>query len=46
MWVGGGFYFARRGVTAEDTLQRRPAIRAALLVVAGLVVWMLGLYRA
>lgn len=46
MWVGGGFLFARKGVTAEDRLDRRNAIRAAVLVAAGLVVWMLGLYLA
>src|SRR5262249_29578979 len=45
-WVGGGFWFARRGVTAEDRLDRRTAIRAGLLVAAGLLVWMLGLYKA
>jgi hypothetical protein len=46
MWVGGGFLFARKGVTAEDRLDRRNAIRAAVLIAAGLVVWMLGLYQA
>jgi hypothetical protein len=46
MWVGGGFWLARRGVTAEDKLDRKYAIRAAALIAVGLVVWMLGLYKA
>jgi hypothetical protein len=45
-WVGGGFWFARRGVSADDQLDRRTAIRSGLLVVAGLGLWMLGLYNA
>jgi len=45
-WVGGGFWFARRGVTADDQLDRREAIRGGLLVLVGLVVWMVGLYNA
>ena len=45
-WVGGGFWFARRGVTADDQLDRRTAIRSGLLIAAGLLVWMLGLYNA
>jgi hypothetical protein len=45
-WVGGGFWLARRGVTAEDKLVPRVAARAGLLIVIGLAVWMLGLYRA
>jgi hypothetical protein len=45
-WVGGGFWFARRGVTAEDKLDRRTAIRSGLLVAVGLLAWMLGLYKA
>lgn len=45
-WVGGGFWFARRGVTAEDRLERRTAARAGLVIAVGLIVWMLGLYRA
>jgi hypothetical protein len=46
MWVGGGFWLARRGVTADDQLDRKNAIRAAALIVVGLVLWMLGLYKA
>jgi len=45
-WVGGGFWFARRGVTADDKLERRTAIRAGLVIVVGLAAWMLALYRA
>ena len=45
-WVGGGFLFAWRGVTAEDRLDKKAAARAGLLVLVGLLVWMLGLYRA
>jgi hypothetical protein len=45
-WVGGGFWFARRGVSADDQLDRRTAIRSGLLVAAGLLLWMLGLYNA
>jgi hypothetical protein len=45
-WVGGGFWLARRGVTADDRLDRRNAIRAGALVAVGLVLWLLGLYKA
>ena len=46
LWVGGGLYFALRGVGADDRL-RPPAARLAVVLIAlGLVVWMLGLYRA
>ena len=46
VWIGGGVLFAMRGVTAEDRLERRPAITAGVLVMAGLVVWLVGLYNA
>lgn len=45
-WVAGGFWLARRGLTAEERLDRRTATRAALLIAAGILVWMLGLYKA
>lgn len=45
-WVGGGFWLARRGVTPDDQLARKPATRAAVLIAAGLIVWLLGLYKA
>jgi hypothetical protein len=46
VWIGGGVLFALRGVSAEDRLERRPAITAGLLVMAGLFVWLIGLYNA
>src|SRR5690606_36113440 len=46
LWIGGGVLFALRGVSAEDRLVARPAITAGVAVVAGLLVWMLGLYNA
>lgn len=45
-WLGGGFLFAFRGVTADDRLDARPAAASGVLVAVGLVVWMLGLYYA
>lgn len=45
-WVGGGFWFARRGVTEDGKLERKVAARAGLLIAAGILVWMLGLYQA
>lgn len=46
MWLGGAFLFALRGVGRNDRLQVGPARLAAVLVAVGLVVWMLGLYKA
>jgi hypothetical protein len=46
VWIGGGVLFAMRGVSAEDRLERRPAITAGVLVMAGLFVWLVGLYNA
>lgn len=46
VWIGGGVLFALRGVSAEDRLVRRPAITAGVLIMAGLVVWLVGLYNA
>ncbi len=45
-WVGGGFWFARRGVDLEDKLVPRTAARAGVLIAVGLLVWMVGLYLA
>jgi hypothetical protein len=45
-WVGGGFWFAWRGVGADDRLVRRQAIVAGVLVAVGLLVWMVSLYNA
>jgi hypothetical protein len=47
LWVGGGFLFSWRGVSATgDRLDRKTAARAGVMIALGLVVWMLGLYRA
>jgi hypothetical protein len=46
LWLGGGFLFALRGVTDEDRLVPRTAARAGVMVACGLVIWMLGLYKA
>ena len=46
MWLGGGVLFAVRGVSREDTLVPRMAAASGILVAVGLVVWMLGLYKA
>jgi hypothetical protein len=45
-WVGGGFYFAWRGIGSDDKLVRRQAARAGVVILVGLVVWMLSLYKA
>ncbi len=45
-WVGGGFYFAWRGVGPDDKLERRAAARAGIVVLVGLAVWMFSLYQA
>jgi hypothetical protein len=46
LWLGGGFLFALRGVTSDDTLVPRTAMYAGIMVASGLIVWMLGLYLA
>jgi hypothetical protein len=45
-WVGGGFYFAWKGITPDDRLDRRASALSGIFVLVGLLVWMLGLYRA
>jgi len=45
-WVGGGFWFARRGVSEDGKLVRRTAARAGLAIALGIIVWMLGLWQA
>jgi hypothetical protein len=45
-WIGGGFLFAWRGLTADDKLDARKAGLAGILVAVGLLVWMISLYRA
>ena len=46
LWIGGGVVFALRGVTSDDRLAPRPAATAGVMVAVGLVIWMLGLYKA
>jgi hypothetical protein len=46
LWVGGGLYFALRGVSADDRLVPPAARLSVVLIAVGLVVWMLGLYKA
>lgn len=46
VWVGGGFLFAWRGVSKDDRLQVGISKVAGALVVSGLLLWMLGLYKA
>lgn len=46
LWIGGGVHLAWRGFTADDRLDLRPAVRAGLCVLVGLVAWGLGLYLA
>ncbi len=46
LWIAGAVVFVVRGVTASGVLARRPAIAAAVFVVMGLVIWLLGLARA
>ncbi len=46
IWIGGGVLFALRGVSPEDRLVARIATSAGVLVLAGLFVWLLGLYNA
>jgi hypothetical protein len=46
LWIGGGVLFALRGITPDDALAPRPAAVAGALVAVGLVIWMLGLYKA
>jgi hypothetical protein len=46
LWIAGGVAFALRGVTADDRLVPRHAAAAGAMVAIGLVIWMLGLYKA
>jgi hypothetical protein len=46
LWLGGGGLFALRGVTADDELVPRRAAWAGAMVALGLIIWMLGLYKA
>lgn len=44
--AGGLWLLATRGVTASDGLVARPAIASAVLVLAGVVAWVVGLRLA
>ncbi|MBT8495244.1 MAG: hypothetical protein KJO07_19515 [Deltaproteobacteria bacterium] len=46
LWVGGGLYFALRGVGADDRIVPPAARLAVIMIAVGLVIWMLGLYKA
>ncbi len=46
LWIGGAFGFALRGVSAEDRLVRRAAALSGAAVAIGLVIWLVGLYKA
>lgn len=46
LWIGGAFWFALRGVSDQDGLVRRTAASSGACVAAGLVIWLLGLYKA
>ena len=46
LWIGGGILFAIRGVTKDDRLVVSTASYCGALVACGLVIWMLGLYKA
>lgn len=45
-WIAGGALFAWRGIDAADKLVPRAAATAGGLVASGLILWLLGLYRA
>lgn len=46
LWLGGCVAFARRGLDAQDRLVPRAAAQAGGMVLAGMVVWLVGLYYA
>ena len=46
LWLGGCIAFARRGLDAQDRLVPRAAAQAGGMVLAGMVVWLVGLYYA
>ena len=46
LWLGGCVAFARRALDAEDRLVPRAAAQAGGMVLAGMVVWLVGLYYA
>jgi len=46
LWVGGGFAFAAFGISKRDELVRKPALWAAAAIGSGLLLWMVGLFKA
>jgi hypothetical protein len=46
LWLGGCVAFARRGLDTQDRLVPRAAAQAGGMVLAGMVVWLVGLYYA
>jgi len=46
LWIGGAFGFALRVVSEEDRLVRRAAALFGAAVAIGLVIWLVGLYKA
>jgi hypothetical protein len=46
LWIGGAFWFALRAVGEGDRLVRRTAALSGACVAIGLVIWLLGLYKA
>lgn len=46
LWIGGGVFFAMRGMNKEGRLVGQPAAIAGGCVALGLVIWLLGLYNA
>jgi hypothetical protein len=46
LWVGGGAALALGGIGPDDRLRRGQALLAAAAVVGGLVLWLVGLWRA
>lgn len=45
-WIGGAFWFAWGGLDSDDRLVKPVAVRTGILVLAGLLIWMLGLFKA
>jgi hypothetical protein len=46
LWVGGGAALALGGIGADDRLRRWQALLAAAAIAGGLVLWLVGLWRA
>ena len=46
LWIGGAAWFAWGGLDGSDRLVKTVAARSGLLIVAGLLIWMFGLFKA